>query len=233
MIFLNEGDKTFVKGSGKLPYEIKKVGGVVSCSCPAWRNLGGSIDNRVCKHIKANIDPDCLLPQAKLSTKELEEFGAVVSPEDKPKLFLLAETWTDEDPIGWWISEKMDGVRAKWDGVDRLVSRLGNRYFAPESFIKRLPKGVVLAGELWIDRGKFQQTVSVVRKHIPDESEWAQIKFVVFDAPEMTGPFEERQEFLKKLSDSSGSGWTLLKQTKCANMIHMKKMLFEVLAKGG
>lgn len=41
MKFLNEGDKHYVQGSGKNPYEIKKVGGVVSCSCPAWRNLGG------------------------------------------------------------------------------------------------------------------------------------------------------------------------------------------------
>jgi ATP-dependent DNA ligase len=30
---------------------------------------------------------------------------------------LLAETWTDEiDPTGWWISEKLDGVRAYWNG---------------------------------------------------------------------------------------------------------------------
>lgn len=55
---------THIKGSGKNPYEVKKAGGVVSCSCPAWRNLGGPIDVRVCKHIKANIDPKCLLPQA-------------------------------------------------------------------------------------------------------------------------------------------------------------------------
>jgi ATP-dependent DNA ligase len=31
------------------------------------------------------------------------------------KNVMLAETWGEEvDPINWWISEKLDGVRAYW-----------------------------------------------------------------------------------------------------------------------
>lgn len=47
---------------------------------------------------------------------------------------LLANTWkSDVDPTGWWISEKLDGVRAFWCGKQgKFFSRLGNVYEAPD-----------------------------------------------------------------------------------------------------
>ncbi|HEY1099104.1 MAG TPA: DNA ligase, partial [Myxococcota bacterium] len=48
-----DGEVVHVKGSAKDPYELKNVGGVYSCSCPAWRNAGGGIERRTCKHLKA------------------------------------------------------------------------------------------------------------------------------------------------------------------------------------
>eukprot|EP00122_Pirum_gemmata_P019906 Pgem_evm1s18622 len=53
----------------------------------------------------------------------------------------LAHKW-DEDkvnPAGYWISEKLDGVRAYWDG-QKFYSRAGNEFYAPEFFKKGLPK---------------------------------------------------------------------------------------------
>ena len=55
----------------------------------------------------------------------------------------------------YWVSEKLDGVRAYWNGR-HLVSRQGNIFSAPEWFIAPLPK-IALDGELWIGRGKFDQ----------------------------------------------------------------------------
>ena len=41
---------------------------------------------------------------------------------------LLAERWDNAtDLAGWWMSEKLDGVRAYWDGR-ALISRLGNAF---------------------------------------------------------------------------------------------------------
>lgn len=42
---------------------------------------------------------------------------------------LLAKPFdaTKVDPTGYWMSEKMDGVRAYWNGSE-FVSRLGNRF---------------------------------------------------------------------------------------------------------
>ena len=67
---------------------------------------------------------------------------------------LLAERWDNQaDLTGWWMSEKLDGVRAYWDGK-QFLSRLGNLYHAPAWFIAGLPD-VPLDGELWIDECKL------------------------------------------------------------------------------
>lgn len=174
MKFLNENDIIFVQGSGKKPYEVKKVGGVVSCSCPAWRNLGGPIDNRICKHIKKEVDPACLLPQA-LSARNQSPDVKEEKKEVQPPPILLAHNFTDEDPVGWWISEKYDGVRAWWTGT-KFLSREGNEYHAPEFFKKHLPN-VVLDGELWVGRNKFQETVSIVTNKYLDGKNVCKICF--------------------------------------------------------
>ena len=71
---------------------------------------------------------------------------------------LLAHKWEiDHDPTGWWMSEKLDGVRAYWDG-EAFVSRLGNQFFAPDWFVADLPADT-LDGELWVGRKKFQRTI--------------------------------------------------------------------------
>lgn len=259
MIFLNEGDKIFIQGSGKKPYEVRKVGGVVDCSCPAWRNLGGPIDVRVCKHIKANIDPKCLLPQAQAAmgiggvkvpvkantsgpkltrTGKLSTAIKQVVVKDTAPPVLLAHKWENEDPTGWWMSEKLDGVRAWWDGKN-FISRLGNTYHAPEWFKRLLPKAV-LDGELFIGRGKFQQTVSVVRKLVPDDKEWTDVTYVMYDAPNVKGKFEDRIKYLEKIFPpyasyrSAGFGHVaVLEQVRCENLEHLKKYLTTIESFGG
>ena len=94
---------------------------------------------------------------------------------------LLAERWDNaQDLAGWWLSEKLDGVRAYWDGKS-LISRLGNRFHAPDWFLEGLPE-IPLDGELWIGRKAFQRTVGIVRRQ--DQTElWKQVRYVAFDAP--------------------------------------------------
>lgn len=246
LTFLNEGDITHIQGSGKKPYEVKKVGGVVSCSCPAWRNLGGPIDTRVCKHIKANIDPTCLLPQAlsTISPAPVATPGQVVAApvatpklatkaEKRPPPVLLAHLRTDEDPTGWWMSEKLDGVRAWWTG-EEFLSRDGNVYHAPEWFKAHLLKNVVLDGELWMGRKMFQKASGAVRKLIGDDDEWLKMECVIFDAPEHGGTFEERYKWLtSNPALSMASGVRVLQQVKCKSPAHMEEFYQQILAAGG
>lgn len=43
--------------------------------------------------------------------------------------------YRETNPTGWWMSEKLDGVRAYWNGKC-FYSRLGNAFFAPSWFTK-------------------------------------------------------------------------------------------------
>ena len=104
---------------------------------------------------------------------------------------MLARAYQGQPPEGWLVSEKLDGVRAVWDGA-RLWSRNGMAFAAPEWFTAQLPAGVVLDGELFMGRGRFQAAVGAVRKKVPVDGEWSRLRFCVFDAPEIEGGFEER-----------------------------------------
>jgi len=192
---LENGEIILVQGSGKKPYEIKNVGGVISCSCPAWRNQSLSIDLRTCKHIVANVSN---------GASPSVQSGSVVNGTAKPPPAipknvppcLLAQSWDGESDVsGWLCSHKFDGVRAWWDG-ERFWSRLGNEYFAPQWFKDKMPKGVCLDGELFGGNKQFQKTVSIVRKRNAVDSEWKQIKYMVFDAPKVQGDFNKRMTAL-------------------------------------
>src|SRR5262249_56598267 len=49
---LRDGESVEMQGSGSKPYVLKNVGGVYSCSCPAWRNQALPIEQRTCKHLR-------------------------------------------------------------------------------------------------------------------------------------------------------------------------------------
>ncbi|WP_394221638.1 DNA ligase [Alteromonas gracilis] len=60
----------------------------------------------------------------------------------------------------YWVSEKLDGIRARWNGTE-LHTRNGNKIFAPAWFTANWPKATI-DGELWIGRGEFELTASIV-----------------------------------------------------------------------
>src|SRR5213078_1892631 len=150
---LRDGETTEMQGSGAKPYVLKNVGGIYSCSCPAWRNQSIAIEKRMCKHLR-KLRGDAAeearigsaLPQRPVWAKVGEEGE---SGEDSGLPLLLAESWDNTaDLTDWWMSEKLDGVRAYWDGK-QFLSRQGNIYHAPDWFIEGLPT-VPLDGELWL-----------------------------------------------------------------------------------
>lgn len=99
---------------------------------------------------------------------------------------------------GWLASEKLDGMRAYWNGTS-LLSRNGNPIAAPDWFVAGLPRNQHFDGELFLGRGKFQKTMSVCRKQSPVDSEWRAIRFMVFDVPDHPGTFRQRYAVLRKL----------------------------------
>ncbi len=225
---LKPGESVEIKGSAAKPYVIKNVGGVYSCTCPAWRNQSKPIDKRSCKHI------------IKLRGKALEEqrigkddqaFVTVTKKEDGPPL-LLAQNWSEDiDVTGWFMSEKLDGVRAYWNGK-KFISRQGNEFFAPDWFIKALPD-IPLDGELWAGRKQFQKTVSIVRSFDAGE-QWQTMQYYIFDAPTQKNSFEERMKYLHDYFANHESPYvSVLNHTVCESNEYMTKELEKVISQGG
>src|SRR5207247_9065341 len=52
MAELRDGESVEMAGSSSRPYVLKNVGGVYSCSCPAWRHQSLPIERRTCKHLR-------------------------------------------------------------------------------------------------------------------------------------------------------------------------------------
>ena len=152
-----------------------------------------------------------------------------VAPE-----LLLAKTWTPAtNPTGYWMSEKLDGVRAYWTGSD-FISRLGNVFHAPDWFKERLPKDVSLDGELWMERGSFQLLVGTVKRHEPNEN-WKKIRYLVFDCPFVNHGFERRMEILKHLvfEKYQSDHLKFCRQKKCQGLSHVYSTLDATIEIGG
>jgi len=225
-----------MQGSGAKPYVLKNTGGVYSCSCPAWRNQSIAIEQRTCKHLR-KLRGDAAeeartggaLPQrpAKAGTGSEGEGDESSGPP-----LLLAESWDNAaDLADWWMSEKLDGVRAYWDGK-QFLSRQGNLYHAPDWFIEGLPP-VPLDGELWIDRKKFQRTVSIVRRQDKNNL-WNEVRFLIFDAPAATGGFEDRLAFLADaLAKSAAKFACQHPHRRCKNLEALRAELARIESLGG
>ena len=224
---LADGESTQMKGSGAKPYALKNTGGVYSCSCPAWRNQSVPIERRTCKHLR-KLRGDAA-EEARLGSAVPLKPIAPAGESNAPPL-LLAESWTpDVDPTSWLMSEKLDGVRAYWDG-EQFLSRLGNRLHAPAWFTEGLPNAV-LDGELWVGRKQFQKTVSIVRRQDQPDT-WKEVKFIAFDAPEVPGGFEQRQAKLRE-SLAPTAYAECLQQAACDGVEHLRHELARVEALGG
>ena len=149
-----------------------------------------------------------------------------------PPPVLLAHVWeNDTDLTGWWMSEKLDGVRAYWDG-QRFVSRLGNVYLAPAWFTGGLPN-TPLDGELWVGRKRFQRCVSIVRREQAHE-EWREVQYLIFDAPGVHAPFEERLSHIERTLAKHRPEYARYHLHElCRGVAHMREELRRVEALGG
>lgn len=149
-----------------------------------------------------------------------------------PEITLAKVYRGDIDVKHYWISEKLDGVRAYWDGK-HLISRRGNAFPAPEWFIKGFP-AEPLDGELWLGRNNFERLVSIVRTQKPDHAGWKQIKYWVFDMPGMLGTFSQRLENLTILVKENNSVYIdVVKQYRLENHAQLMEKLAGISKAGG
>ena len=144
-------------------------------------------------------------------------------------------------PVDWYLSEKLDGYRARWIPEKKIfLSRNQKEFNAPEWFKDAMPD-VNLDGELFAGRDNFQG-MGVVRKKIPIDEEWINIKYVVYDLPEENDIFVNRSIKLSKIVQKSKKQWNdnkisyplvFTKQIKIKSIEYMDKLYKEILEKGG
>lgn len=227
---LRDGETRDVWGSAAKPYRMKNVDGVYSCSCPAWRNQSLPINQRTCKRLRQMRGEDAEI--ARVGTGDATMSSGRTRRATTSLPLLLAQTWSEElDPSGYWLSEKLDGVRAYFDG-SHFYSRNGNRFDAPEWFRRGLPT-VPLDGELWIGRKQFQRTVSIVRRNGAAEL-WTGVRYVIFDAPTLLQPFEERIQTVKELIQTRRPPFAqVLSHLVCQDREHLSEELMRVETLGG
>lgn len=152
--------------------------------------------------------------------------------ESRPAPAMLAQVWeSGMDVQGWWMSEKLDGVRGYWTG-ERLVSRAGNALAAPAWFTEHFPP-VPLDGELWTGRGQFSEVVSIVRRKAPHDG-WKSVRYMIFDAPRAEGGFEQRLDFAREWFRTHPNPYaTVIEHEVCDGEEHLRNRLAEVESLGG
>ena len=140
-------------------------------------------------------------------------YSFMLAKDFKPGMKLPKELQGDKVPLGWLLSEKFDGYRARYDHEKRcFTSRAQKGFNAPEWFKEAMIPIHNLDGELWVGRENFQE-MGVVRKKTPVPEEWLNVKYVVYDLPEYQGGFKKRIEVLKELVRLNKFRWDAIKQT--------------------
>lgn len=135
------------------------------------------------------------------------------------------------DVHGWLMSEKLDGVRAHWNGR-KLLSRQGKDFAAPGWFTKEFPP-FELDGELWIARSSFEETLSVVSRDQPHGG-WQRVTYNIFEVPHAPGGLEARLKKLETyLSQRPLEHVRIIPQTLYHDAEQLMRHLDAIIAAGG
>ena len=135
------------------------------------------------------------------------------------------------------VSEKLDGIRAIWDGKT-LQYRSGGLIQAPSAFLAQLPKNQTLDGELWLGYQRFEALSAIIRTLQPDPKAWAKVQYHIFELPDAPGSFAKRAQRIEQivaqaLRVNPDAPVRAIAQLRIANLADLERQLQSVLAKGG
>lgn len=149
-----------------------------------------------------------------------------------PPLLLANVLQESTDITQYWVSEKLDGVRAIWNGRE-LRFRSGNRVNAPAWFTAAFPPQP-LDGELWIGRGEFDRLSGIVRKELADDAEWRLVRYMLFELPDAPGTFSQRIEQMQTIVARMQIPWLqVIEQLRVRDREELRQRLSKVLKVGG
>lgn len=146
---------------------------------------------------------------------------------------MLATAYREGVPVSaFLVSEKLDGVRGRWDGK-ALWTRGGARLAPPAAFTRNWPDEP-MDGELWIGRGRFDEVSALVRRVGADPQAWREVRFMLFDLPAHPGPFAERVARMHVLAAATGNpSLAVIGQRRFGTAAELDAELARVIAAGG
>lgn len=161
---------------------------------------------------------------------------AMVGAQDisvSPPALMLAKYWqSGVDPAAFLLSEKLDGVRAFWDG-HTLRFRSGRRIAAPDWFTSALP-ATALDGELWLGRGSFDRLSGIVRRNTPVDVEWREVRYMIFDLPGATDTFALRVQHMNQVVMVARQPWLqVVVQQRVLDAAALQALLQQKVQDGG
>ncbi len=128
----------------------------------------------------------------------------------------------------WYMSEKLDGIRAYWNGKE-LLSKNGNKIYAPKWFLKDFPS-FKLDGELWTKRADFENIQNIVLDKEPS-IHWKQITYNIFEVPNEKGFFLKRLKKIELWNKNHKNKYIkIIPQIKCKNKKQMNEYLEKLIS---
>lgn len=133
--------------------------------------------------------------------------------------------WNGESIAGYVATEKYNGCRAFWDGMN-LWSRGGLKINLPDYWLAALPHSVSLDGEIYDGPGGVYRCGSAIRygRFTPT------MKFMVFDCPTADGDYQARLVFAAKYE---GGPLAVINCQIVSGLYMAEKFLLAVIKRGG
>ena len=134
----------------------------------------------------------------------------------------LGRDWNGESLTGWLLSEKLDDIRAYWDG-HQAWTRGGNVIDLPDFIRAELPVGYALDGGIWAGRGNLE-----VAKCAVQFNHWTkQCRFIAYDAPDAPGTWPERVAAGRKAYRRTAAF------VACKSNSHARCLMLDIQSRGG
>lgn len=145
----------------------------------------------------------------------------------------------EQNLTGYFMSEKLDGVRGLWSGSE-FKTRQNQVIKTPSFFTKNFPP-FALDGELYINQNGFDKISALVRSKEAKDEAWQMVSYNVFDVPEACEKFklkvcslQNRLAVLKSHLDKYPNAFIkIISQIPIENKQHLENFYQSIIKNGG
>ena len=148
------------------------------------------------------------------------------------KQMTLGQNYDGQDPTGWFMSEKLNGIRLYWDG-ETFWTRGGDEILAPKWFTLGLRADMHLDCELFAGYG----TLELARRTVqygqwPKSCRVCELRLGAFDCTTAPGDWARRMRSAQSGVFNAPFAFAV-QVRRCQGLDHLKEVLDSTVALGG